>query len=77
MTEAEARAALAALDGVGGLERWLAEQHWLVVPGGWAVPEHFQGLRCRVEPAPGGVNVFGSDGWDESAVWFLPATRTG
>ncbi len=39
MTEAAARATLAAFDGVGGLERWIAAQPWLVAPGGWVVPE--------------------------------------
>jgi hypothetical protein len=35
VTEAEARAALAAFDGLGGLERWIAEQRpWQAVPGG-------------------------------------------
>jgi hypothetical protein len=34
VTEAEARAALAAFDGLGGLERWIAEQWWKLVPRG-------------------------------------------
>jgi hypothetical protein len=34
VTEAEARAALAAFDGVGGLERWMADRPWQAVPGG-------------------------------------------
>ena len=44
MTEAEARAALAALDGLGGLERWIAEQRpWQAIPTGWTVPGELQG----------------------------------
>ena len=39
MTEAEARAALAAFDGLGGLERWIAAQRpWEAIPTGWTVP---------------------------------------
>ena len=73
MTEAEARAALAAFDAVGGVERWIAEQPWLAAPGGWVVPEPFQGLRFRVEPAPGGVRVVATARGDEPAVWVVPA----
>ena len=43
MTEAEARAALAAFDGLGGLERWIAEQRpWQAIPAGWTVPGELQ-----------------------------------
>jgi hypothetical protein len=74
VTEAEARAALAAFDGLGGLERWIAEQRpWEAVPGGWRVRERFQGWYFRVEPAPGGVRVVASAGRGEPAVWFVPA----
>ncbi len=38
MTENQARAALAAFDGLGGLERWIAEQRpWQALPAGWTV----------------------------------------
>jgi hypothetical protein len=38
VTEAEARALLRAWQGAGGLEAWIAEQPWQVVPGkGWSV----------------------------------------
>ena len=75
MTEAEAGAALAAFDAVGGLEAWIADQPWLAAPGGWVVPEPFQGLRFRVEHAPGGVRVtaFMNDG--ERAAWVVPGRR--
>ena len=52
MTEAEARAALCAFVGVGDLERWIAEQRWEAIPGGWRVRERLNSWRFRVEPAP-------------------------
>ncbi len=55
MTEAEARATLAAFVAVGDIERWIAEQRWEAVPGGWRVRERFYGWRFRVEPVAGGV----------------------
>ncbi|MBD0273076.1 MAG: hypothetical protein ICV73_14265 [Acetobacteraceae bacterium] len=55
MTEAEARAALAAFDGIGGLERWIADQRpWQPTPTGWTVPGELQGWRFRVEAVPEG-----------------------
>ena len=73
MTEAEARAALAAFDGLGGLERWIAAQkRWEAVPGGWTVPGDLQGWRFRVEPVPGGARVVASAGGGEPAVWVVP-----
>ncbi len=78
MTEAEARAALAAFDGLGGLERWIAAQRpWEAMPGGWTVPGDLQGWRFRVEPAPGGVRVVASAGAGEPAVWFVPGRQCG
>ena len=48
MTEDEARAALAAFDGLGGLERWIAEQRpWEATPGGWTVPGESPSLLTR------------------------------
>ncbi len=73
MTEAEARAALAAFDGLGGLERWIAVQRpWQAVPAGWTVPGELQGWRFRVEVAPGGVRVVASANGGEPAAWFVP-----
>ena len=72
MTEAEARAALRAFVGDDDIERWIAEQPWQAVPGGWVVLEPFQGWRFRMEVVPGGVCVLASDGWGEPAVWFVP-----
>ena len=54
MTEAEARAALAAFDAVAKIERWIAQQSWEAVPGGWTVPGELHGLRFRVSLVPGG-----------------------
>ncbi len=51
MTEAQARAALRAFVVVGKVERWIAEQRWEAVPGGWRVRERFEGWHFRVEPA--------------------------
>ena len=72
MTEDQARAALTAFDGVGGLERWIAAQPWLAAPGGWVVLERFQGWRFRVEVAPGGVRVRAFMDNGEPAAWIVP-----
>jgi hypothetical protein len=73
VTEAEARAALAAFDGVGGVEAWIAEQRpWQAAPTGWTVPGELQGWRFRVEPVRGGVRVVASAGRGEPAAWFVP-----
>jgi hypothetical protein len=63
MTEAEARAALAAFDAVGGLEAWIAEQPWLAAPSGWVVPEPLQGC---VVPGSSGASL-AREG--EDALW--------
>ncbi len=74
MTETEVRAALAAFDGLGGLERWIAAQRpWEPAQGGWTVPGQLQGWRFRVEPVPGGVRVTASAGGGSPAVWVIPA----
>ncbi len=53
LTEAEARVALAAFDGIGGLERWIAQQRpWQAIPTGWMVPGKLQGLAL-----PGGARA--------------------
>ncbi len=67
--EDRARVALAAFDGIGGLERWIAGQRpWQAVPVGWTVPGDLQGWRFRVEPAMGGVRVVASAAGGEPAV---------
>ena len=77
MTEAEARAALAAFDGLGGLERWIAARPWQATPGGWTVPGDLQGWRFRVEPVPRGVRVVASADGGEPAAWFVPGREVG
>ncbi len=73
MTEAEARATLAAFDGLGGLERWIAAQRpWQATPTGWTVPGELQGWRFRVGAALGGLRVVASANGGEPAVWFVP-----
>ena len=47
MTEAEARAALRAFVAVGEIERWIADQRWEAVPGGWRVRERFDRFQQR------------------------------
>ena len=65
--------ALAAFDGLGERERWIAEQRPSeATPAGWTVPGELQGWRFRVEPAPGGVRVVASANGGEPAVWFVP-----
>jgi len=72
MTETEARAALRAFVAVGGLERWIADQRWEAIPGGWRVRVRFAGWHFRVEPAAGGLRVVMSAKGGEPAVWFVP-----
>ena len=71
VTEAEARAVLRAYVTVGGIERWLAEQWWEPVAGGWR--GRLGSWSFRVEPTPGGVRVvmYGTGG--EPTAWIVPA----
>jgi hypothetical protein len=73
MTEEEARTALRAFDGTGGLEQWLAEQVWQVEPDGWTVPLDLSGWRFRLQPIPAGlwVNAI-PPGGGAPAVWVVP-----
>lgn len=72
MTEAQARAALAAYDAIGGIEPWIAARPWQATPGGWTVAGELQGWRFRLEAVPGGVRVIAM-GKGEPAVWTVPA----
>ena len=65
-----ARAALRAFDAV---ERWIAERPWEAVPGGWLVLEQFAGWRFRLKTRPDGLCVPASNGWNDRAVWLVPA----
>ena len=73
MTEAEARAALRAFVGAGDVERWIADQRWEAIPGGWRERERLDGWHFRVEPVAGGLNVVMSARGGEPAGWFVPA----
>jgi hypothetical protein len=74
MTEAEARAALRAFDGIGDIEPWIAGRPWQAAPGGWSVVGELQGWRYRLEVMAGGVRVIASTGGGgEPAVWTVPA----
>jgi hypothetical protein len=73
MTEAEARAALRAFDGIGDIEPWIAERPWKAVAGGWAVAGELEGWRYRLEVMAGGVRVVASaGGGTEPMVWTVP-----
>ena len=77
MTEADARAVLAAFDSFDGLETWIAEQRWLLVPGGWVVLEQRQGCRFRVQIVPGGIRVSAFEGDADPAAWVVPSRAKG
>jgi hypothetical protein len=73
MTEAEARAALRAFDGIGDIEPWIAERPWKAVAGGWTVAGELEGWRYRLEVMAGGVRVVASaGGGTEPMVWTVP-----
>ncbi len=68
MTEAETRAALRAFAAVGDIERWITEQSWEAIPGGWRVEGQLQGCSFWLTPVPNGVPwpavpVCHLDGW--------------
>ena len=73
MTEAEARAALHAYIGIGGIEQWIADQRWELTLGGWNVREQLHCWRFRVEPVPAGMRIVMSVRGGEPAVWTVPA----
>lgn len=73
MTEAEARAALRAHDGIGGLEPWLADQPWRPAPGGWQIARDLDGWRCRMQPTEDGLRMTATaPGGGVPAVWTVP-----
>ena len=70
--EAEARAALAAWDGVGGLEAWIAEQPWEAMPDGWRVKTRLQGWSFELQPNGNGLRIIASPGVGTApAVWVI------
>jgi hypothetical protein len=73
VTEAEARAALRAFDGVGGVEHWIADQSWQAAPDGWIVAGDLGGWRFWLRPVAGGLRVSAAPpgNW-RPAVWLVP-----
>ena len=77
MTEDAARDLLHNYGGFGGLEAWIAEQPWTVVPGGWTVAGRVRGRSFRLEPFGNGLRIAavtpsgGVPG--EWAVWTVPS----
>jgi hypothetical protein len=78
MTEAEARAALAAFDGLGGLEHWIAERPWDAAQDGWTVRHALHGWTFMVASAgTSEVRITAYMTGGSPAVWFVPAMRAG
>ena len=73
MTENEARAALAAWDGVGGIEAWIAGQPWEAVLDGWRVQGRLQGWSFKLHPNGNGLRIVASPGSGQPAVWVITA----
>ena len=73
MTEDQARGALAAFDGISGLERWIAEWPWEAAQDAWTVSGALEGWTFQMAPAPGAVRVTASGGKGAPAVWFVQA----
>ncbi len=48
MTEGEARAALRRFNGIGGLERWIAERPWQAAQGAWTVSGELESWTFKV-----------------------------
>ena len=72
MTEPEARALLAAFDGVGGLEAWIAGRRWKATPEGWTVTGELEGWRFGLAQVPGGLHVTATvPGGGAPAVWVV------
>ena len=65
--------ALRAFVAAGEVERWIADQRWEPIPGGWRVRERYQGWRFRVEPVAGGVRVTAFVDKGEPAAWVVPS----
>ena len=72
MTEADARAALSGLGRARDLERWLADQPWEAVSGGWRVLHALYGWTFMVAPAGGsGVRVVAFMTAGPPATWIV------
>jgi hypothetical protein len=46
-----------------------------VVPGGWIVPEGFQGWPFRLEPVAGGVRITAFADKGDPVAWVVPAAQ--
>jgi hypothetical protein len=64
MTEDVARALLRAVDGVGGLEAWIAGQPWRKAPGGWQVEGNLGGTEFELKDGGAHLRVIA---WVEGA----------
>jgi hypothetical protein len=71
MTEAEARSLLAAWDGMGGIENWLAGQRWRQTVDGWEVEQLLQGWSFEVWPAGNRLRIIASAGSGQTAEWII------
>jgi hypothetical protein len=77
MTKAEARNLLRQFDGVAGLEAWIAEQRWQVVPDGWTVTKDLEGWRFRLVLVPEGIRLSATaPGSSPPAMWLVPGSGT-
>ena len=76
LTEDQARAALAAFDGSGGLERWIAEQPWEAAQDGWTVRHPLRGWTFMVASAGDReVRITAYMAGGSPAVWVVPGRR--
>jgi hypothetical protein len=73
MTEAEARTLLRQCDSVGRLEAWIADQPWVVAPGGWKVLLDLERWRFNLEPGTDGLRISAAMPGALPAVWTIPA----
>jgi hypothetical protein len=72
VTEKEARALLSDCDSLGGLERWIVEQPWIAVPGGWHVGPQRGGWRFEIRQVPGGLQLrANASGGGQPMVWTV------
>ena len=72
VTEAEARAALAAFHAIGDIEQWIAAQRWEAARAAGGCGASFTAdERFRLEPVPGGVRVIMCGTGGAPADWIL------
>lgn len=72
MTEAETRAVLEAQVGIAVFERWIADQPWREVAGGWLVVGALGDWKFRLNFVPGGIQVSASTQTSKApAMWTV------